>query len=82
MNGYLNLVIDFLLIACEPCIAVVEQIESYFNNKEFAKISINEFLSTAPEGTDIFNNSITFPRFAIAAPVSFEEIKSYIESCE
>ena len=70
------------LIACESCISVVEEVESYFNSKEFAKISINEFLSTAPESTEIFNKSNVLPRFAIAAPVPFEEIKKYIESCE
>lgn len=70
------------LVACEPCILTIEELESYFTNKEFAKISINEFLSTAPEGTEIFDKSNIFPRFAIAAPVSFEEIKQYIESCE
>lgn len=70
------------LIACEPCISVAEELESYFNDKEFAKISINEFLFTAPEGTGIFNKSNVFPRFAIAAPLPFEEIKQYIESCE
>ena len=70
------------LIACEPCISVAEELESYFNDKEFAKISINEFLLTAPEGTGIFNKSNVLPRFAIAAPLPFEEIKQYIESCE
>lgn len=70
------------LIACEPCNSTVEEVEAYFNSKEFAKISINEFISTAPEGTEIFNKSNVFPRFAIAAPVPFEDIKQYIESCE
>ena len=70
------------LIACESCTSVFEEIESYFNHKEFARITMNEFLSTAPEGTEIFNKSNALPRFAIAAPVPFEEIKQYIESCE
>jgi|688.fasta_scaffold2491791_2 hypothetical protein len=69
------------IYACEPCLDVVENLKIYFPEKEFAKISINDFLSTSIENSDIQNNSGSFFRYPLAAPVPLEDLKKFIEEC-
>jgi hypothetical protein len=69
------------IYACEPCLDVVEELKAYFPEKEFAKISINDFLNTSTENSDIQNQSESFFRFPLAAPVPLEHLKQFIEEC-
>jgi hypothetical protein len=68
--------------ACESCLSIVDELKLHFPEKEFAKISINNFLNTSEENLNIQNQSESFFRFPLAAPMPIEHLKQFIEECK
>ena len=70
------------IYACDICISSVEKIEEAFENKEFSKIFMNDFLNTAPEGISLKNQSKSFFRLPIATPTDSDFINEFIGGCK